>query len=222
VTSIEPTLTGIAAGEHAATFYLEAASLAVSDFDGIVSGLPRRSKFNAEDSGRFIFGDLARDAERLASQYPVLLREFLGFAQDFHDAILIGHRSELPFYGVSIMARQPKARPAVIRDQIKKWKFRSNVEHERQRKGLHEVSGFVCIRSEGAARGYDGSIFRSCLISGFSVVHPMKHASYFSAGDVKNAIQWLPRLLLRFHYTGCCEFFPSIVTSCADLPFKCC
>jgi len=69
----------LAVWQQTAAFYLEVARLPVLLFDGIVSGLPRRSKLDAEDTRGFVFGDFARDPEQLARQ-----------GTDFHDAVCVG------------------------------------------------------------------------------------------------------------------------------------
>jgi hypothetical protein len=77
-------LAGLAAGQQAASFNLQAASLPVFLLDCIIPGLPRRGEFDSEEPGGFVLGNLASDAEGLARECAVFLREFFllrtGFA----------------------------------------------------------------------------------------------------------------------------------------------
>jgi hypothetical protein len=76
------------------------AASAIDVFNCVISRLARLREFDPEESCRFVFGDLASDSERLARQGSVFLRELLGLAKNFEDAILGFLRFEQPTHGV--------------------------------------------------------------------------------------------------------------------------
>jgi hypothetical protein len=70
---------------------LEAANFAANLFNCIISGLPGRREFEAEKAGSFVFGDLAGNAQRLAGERAVLLRQDFRIVQDIHDRCILCH-----------------------------------------------------------------------------------------------------------------------------------
>ncbi len=85
-------LSRFAIGKQATTLYLKSPICPIPFLNRVISGLPRRCKFDTQNACSFVFGNLAGDTQRLARQGALLLREFLGFLQDVHDPRILRHK----------------------------------------------------------------------------------------------------------------------------------
>ncbi len=61
-------LSRFAIGKQATTLYLKSPICPIPFLNRVISGLPRRCKFDTQNACSFVFGNLAGDTQRLARQ----------------------------------------------------------------------------------------------------------------------------------------------------------
>jgi len=80
-------LTWFATFKYAPTFDLKSKRLTVTNFGGVVACLSCARKFNAENAGYLVLGNLSGYAQWLASKDAVSLSKFLCLSQYFEYGI---------------------------------------------------------------------------------------------------------------------------------------